>query len=197
MSTKEENISNAEILKKNDINIEKNIQIKKELDSKNILIKKLQSELEDITKKFKEIELRTQAEIENIRRRTQIDIEKIHKFSLEKFINELLPVIDNLERTLESTNKQDSNFIVVIKEGIQLTLKSLLDTVYKFGVNIINEVSVPFNPEIHQAMSVMESKKILPNYVLKIIQRGYTLNGRLLRPAMVTVSKEKLKKEKN
>jgi len=113
-----------------------------------------------------------------------------HKFALEKFASELLPVIDSLERALEVADKENTELASMI-EGIELTLKSLLGAVRKFGVEVVGETNVPFNPDVHQAMSMMESEEVAPNHVLMVMQRGYTLNGRLLRPAMVAVSKAK------
>ncbi len=136
----------------------------------------------------RDAQVRAQAEIENIRRRTEIDIEKAHKFALEKFANELLPVIDSLERALEVANKDNPELASMV-EGIELTLKSLLDAVRKFGVEVVGDTHVPFNPDVHQAMSMIESADVAPNHVIMVMQRGYTLNGRLLRPAMVAVSK--------
>lgn len=107
---------------------------------------------------------------------------------MEKFANELLPVIDSLERALEVSNKENPELASMV-EGIELTLKSLLDAVRKFGVEVVGDTHVPFNPDVHQAMSMIESADVAPNHVIMVMQRGYTLNGRLLRPAMVAVSK--------
>ncbi len=134
--------------------------------------------------------LRAKAEIENIRRRTELDIEKNHKFALEKFSCDLLPVLDNLERALELFDKNNSTLTSMI-EGIELTLKSLQDVLYKYGIKIVSDIDVPFNPDIHQAMSLIETDSHQPNYVIMVMQKGYILNGRLLRPAMVSVSKTK------
>ncbi|MXP56614.1 nucleotide exchange factor GrpE [Pantoea sp. Mhis] len=150
----------------------------------------LEAEVLQLQNDIRNIQLRSQAEIENIRRRTEMDIVKAHKFSLEKFTNELLPVIDSLERAVEITHKSNPELISTI-EGIELTLKSLLNAVSKFGVEVINDINIPFNPDIHQAISMVESEDIAPNHVLMVVQRGYSLNGRLLRPAIVTVSKLK------
>ncbi len=132
--------------------------------------------------------LRARAEVENIRRRTEQDVEKAHKFALEKFANELLPVIDNLERALEAADRTNETLLPMV-EGIELTLKSFIDAVGKFGVEVVSDTHVPFNPEVHQAMTMMESDQHEPNQVMLVMQKGYTLNGRLLRPAMVAVSK--------
>ncbi|CAJ0992287.1 nucleotide exchange factor GrpE [Pantoea sp. Nvir] len=161
-----------------------------EVDPRDEHIIQLEAELKQSQSDMRDAQLRAQAEIENIRRRTEMDIEKAHKFALERFSNELLPVIDSLERALEVSDKENSALVSMV-EGIELTLKSLLDAVRKFGVEVVGETNVPFNPKIHQAMSVIESGENEPNHVMMVMQRGYTLNGRLLRPAMVVVSKAK------
>ncbi|WWO98053.1 MAG: nucleotide exchange factor GrpE [Candidatus Dasytiphilus stammeri] len=165
-----------------------------EIDAHEKHIAKLEIQLSEIKKIERENMLRLQAELENLRRRTCLDIEKAQKFALEKFVSELLPVIDNLERALEITDKSNTELDVMI-EGIKLTLKILLDAMSKFGVEVVNKIHVPFNPDLHQAMSIQETQEIAPNYIIAVMQRGYTLNGRLLRPAMVTVSK--IKSESN
>ncbi len=159
-------------------------------DEQAMKIAQLEAQIKELQPAVRDAQLRAQAEIENIRRRTEQDIEKAHKFALEKFANELLPVIDSLERALEVADKQNPAQTSMI-EGIELTLKSLLDAVRKFGVEVVEETHVPFNPDLHQAMSMMESADVAANHVLMVMQRGYTLNGRLLRPAMVAVSKGK------
>lgn len=159
------------------------------IDVKDKKIIQLEIELMQLQEQERNNMLRLQAEIENVRRRSLQDIEKIHKFSLERFMYELLPVIDNLERTLNIADRSNALLLSIV-EGIELTLKSFLDTVYKFGLEAVHAIHVPFNPEIHQAISMVMSKEHKPNMVLTIVQKGYTLNGRLVRPAMVIVSKE-------
>ncbi|WP_105255099.1 nucleotide exchange factor GrpE [Pseudoalteromonas sp. T1lg75] len=132
--------------------------------------------------------IRAAAEVENIRRRAAQDVEKAHKFALEKFANELLPVIDNLERAIEFADKENEALVPVL-EGIEMTAKSFVDAVAKFNVEVVNPQGEAFNPELHQAMSIQPSADVAPNTVLAVMQKGYTLNGRLLRPAMVMVSK--------
>lgn len=132
--------------------------------------------------------VRAAADVENIRRRAAQDVEKAHKFALEKFANELLPVIDNLERAIEFSDKENDTLKPVL-EGVEMTLKSFADAVAKFGVETVNPQGEAFNPEFHQAMSIQPSNDVSPNTVLAVMQKGYTLNGRLLRPAMVMVSK--------
>ena len=131
--------------------------------------------------------VRAAADVENMRRRAAQDVEKAHKFALEKFANELLPVIDNLERAIEFSDKENEQLKPVL-EGIEMTVKSFNDAVSKFGVEIVNPQGEQFNPEFHQAMSIQPSNDVAPNTVLAVMQKGYTLNGRLLRPAMVMLS---------
>ncbi len=136
----------------------------------------------------KESVLRTQAEMENVRRRASQDVEKAHKFALEKFANELLTTVDNLERALQAADGKDDldkNFL----EGIELTYKSLTTTLDKFGVKAVGEEGESFNPDLHQAMSMQESEQHDNNTIIAVMQKGYELNGRLLRPAMVMVAR--------
>ena len=125
-----------------------------------------------------------------LRVKAELDIEKAHKFALEKFINELLPVIDSLDRALEVADKANPDMSAMV-EGIELTLKSMLDVVRKFGVEVIAETNVPLDPNVHQAIAMVESDDVAPGNVLGIMQKGYTLNGRTIRAAMVTVAKAK------
>ena len=136
---------------------------------------------------LKDSMLRAQAEIQNVRQRAQKDVEKARKYGLEKFINELLPVADNLERALDSVDK-DNNIQKSVVEGVELTLKSLQDTLEKFGVEPIDPQGEPFDPQRHQAMSMAPNPDVEPNTVLDVFQKGYALHGRLVRPAMVVVS---------
>ncbi|AGH74765.1 nucleotide exchange factor GrpE [Edwardsiella piscicida] len=159
-----------------------------EPDARDARIAELEAQLKAMGDQEREIMLRARAEVDNIRRRAEQDVEKAHKFALEKFSGELLPVIDNLERALELADKSNTELVSMI-EGVELTLKSLLDVVRKFGVEQVAEVNVPFNPEVHQAMTMMASPDHAPNQVMMVMQKGYTLNGRLIRPAMVAVSK--------
>lgn len=110
--------------------------------------------------------------------------------SLEKFVNELLPVIDSLDRALEVADKANPDMAAMV-EGIELTLKSMLDVVRKFGVEVIAETNVPLDPNVHQAIAMVESEEVPAGNVLGIMQKGYTLNGRTIRAAMVTVAKAK------
>ena len=192
MSSKEQNTPNEQVSDEiqQDQQQPQEAETAAEVDPRDERIAQLEAELAQSQTGVRDAQLRAQAEIENIRRRAEMDVEKAHKFALEKFANELLPVIDSLERALEVANKEDAQLAPMI-EGIELTLKGLLGAVRKFGVEVVGETGVPFNPEVHQAMSMMESEEFEPNQVLLVMQRGYTLNGRLLRPAMVAVAKAK------
>lgn len=192
MSSKEQNTPNEQVSDEiqQDQQQPQEAETAAEVDPRDERIAQLEAELAQSQTGVRDAQLRAQAEIENIRRRAEMDVEKAHKFALEKFANELLPVIDSLERALEVANKEDPQLSSMI-EGIELTLKGLLGAVRKFGVEVVGETGVPFNPEVHQAMSMMESEEFEPNHVMLVMQRGYTLNGRLLRPAMVAVSKAK------
>jgi len=162
-----------------------------ELSGEQAIIAKLEAELAQSKAQLAEqqdLMLRIKAESENVRRRASMDVEKAHKFALEKFAGDLLPVVDNLERALGFINRDDETLKGVV-EGVELTLKSFLDTVEKFGVNQIDPQGQLFNPELHQAMSIQPSADVAPNTVTFVMQKGYELNGRLLRPAMVGVSK--------
>ncbi|VEB95734.1 Heat shock protein B25.3 [Cedecea lapagei] len=158
------------------------------VDPRDEEIANLQAQLAEMKQREREIEPRHQADLANLRRRTEQDIEKAHKFALEKFVNELLPVIDSLDRALEVADKSNPDLAPMI-EGIELTQKSMLDVVRKFGVEVIAETNVPFNPDVHQAIAMVESADVAPNNVLMVMQKGYTLNGRTIRAAMVSVAK--------
>lgn len=132
--------------------------------------------------------VRAQAEAQNVRRRAEQDVEKAHKFGVEKFVNDLLPVVDNLERAVASIDK-DNDALKSVTEGIELTLKSFNDTLQKHKVEAVDPEGEPFNPEFHQAMSMIENPDVEPNTVINVFQKGYTLHGRLVRPAMVVVAK--------
>ncbi|NQY47558.1 MAG: nucleotide exchange factor GrpE [Colwellia sp.] len=132
--------------------------------------------------------IRAKAEVDNIRRRAAQDVEKARKFALEKFAGEMLTSVDNLERALQSIDKEDESNKGII-EGVELTLQGLISSLEKFGVNAVDPKDQPFNPELHQAMSMQEVPDVAPNTVIAVMQKGYELNGRLIRPAMVMVSK--------
>ena len=135
----------------------------------------------------KDESLRNQAEMQNILRRSERDIQNAHKYALDKFVAELLPVIDNLERALQSID-QDKEDLQSLTEGVVLTLKSFQDVLVRHKVLPIDPKGEVFNPELHQAMSILEMPGAAPNTVVDVFQKGYTLNDRLVRPAMVVVA---------
>lgn len=194
MSSKEQNMSNEQASQEMENGQEQHEQAQVDaadvVDTRDERIAELEAQLQEAAQRERDSVMRARAEADNIRRRAEQDVEKAHKFALEKFSNELLPVIDNLERALDLADKSNPELTPMI-EGIELTLKSMLDVVRKFGVEQVGEVNVPFNPEVHQAMTLMESEQHEPNHVMMVMQKGYTLNGRLIRPAMVAVSKAK------
>ena len=132
--------------------------------------------------------VRAVAEMENLRRRAAQDVEKAHKFALEKFAAELLPVLDNLERAIELADKESEALKPMI-EGVELTLKSMQSSVAKFGLVALDPQNQPFDPNAHQAMSMIENAELAPNTVIAVMQKGYELNGRVIRPAMVMIAK--------
>ena len=148
------------------------------------LVEKLQQEVADA----RDAALRAQADAQNAKRRAEQDVERARKFALERFCSELLPVVDNLERDLESASGGEEA-IKPIAEGVELTLKSFLDALRKFNIETVDPQGEPFDPNLHQAMSMVENPEVEPNTVIAVMQKGYTLNGRLVRPAMVMVSK--------
>lgn len=131
--------------------------------------------------------LRVQAEAQNVRRRAELDVEKAHKFGQEKLSLELLTVLDNLERALAATPEDEAT--KALRDGVLLTQQGFISTLNKFNVEAIDPQGEVFNPELHQAMAMQENKDFPPNTVMAVMQKGYSLNGRLLRPAMVMVSK--------
>lgn len=133
--------------------------------------------------------LRVMAEMENLRRRTRMDVENAHKFALEKFVNALLPVVDSLEMGIEAASKEGAT-VETLREGMEMTLKMLIDVLAEFGVERIDPKGEAFDPQKHEAMTMVPSAEHAPNTVMDVIQKGYSLNDRLVRPARVVVSKE-------
>jgi len=154
------------------------------------LLQKL-DEAENTANQHWERILRMQAENENALRRAERDVASAHKYALEKFVSELLPIIDSLELCLTSVPKEMQAQAASVLEGVKLTLKMFYAAMEKFGVKQVNPVGDPFNPEFEQAISMQEHPSAKPGTVLSVLQKGYTLNNRLIRPALVVVAKEK------
>jgi len=147
--------------------------------------------LQEEVAQLKEELLRSQAEIQNVRRRAEADVEKAHKFSTEKFARELLEVVDNLERAMAAAPEDE--VVKPLLEGVDMTSTTFVNTLAKFKVEVVNPEGHPFDPDLHQAISMVEAPDAEPNTVLNVVQKGYTNHGRLLRPAMVVVSKPSAK----
>jgi len=151
------------------------------------LMQRLESAEQKATDNWDQL-LRTKAEMDNIRRRTQKDLENAHKFALEKFISEMLAVKDSLEMGVDAAGQENAN-VDNLREGSELTLSMLSGVFEKFNVVELNPIGEKFNAEHHQAMSMQPSDEYEPNMVIAVMQKGYLLNDRLVRPAMVMVSK--------
>ncbi|MFU2046688.1 nucleotide exchange factor GrpE [Avibacterium gallinarum] len=151
-------------------------------------VQELEEQLAETAKKEQDILLRSRAEMDNIRRRAEQDVEKAHKFALEKFAKDLLETIDNLERALATPVSTEDESLKGVLDGVELTLKGLLATVARFGVEAVGEVGETFNPDLHQAISMQPTEGFASNQITTVLQKGYLLNGRVIRPAMVMVA---------
>lgn len=152
------------------------------------LEEQLKTQIEEATNKEQDILLRSRAEIENLRRRTEQDVEKAHKFALEKFSKDILNTIDNLERALATPANKEDESVKALFDGVELTLKELVSTVGRFGVEAVGVVGEAFNPDLHQAISMQPAEGFETNQISVVLQKGYTLSGRVIRPAMVMVA---------
>jgi len=147
--------------------------------------------LEDARSKADEhwnLYLRTQAEMDNLRKRAERDVQNAHKFGIEKLVGELLPVVDSMEMGMAAADGADEATVKLV-EGMEMTLKMFADALQKVGITQVDPMGEAFNPEFHQAMSMIESPDAEPNTVITVMQKGYILNDRLVRPAMVVVAK--------
>ncbi|WP_423823781.1 nucleotide exchange factor GrpE [Salinisphaera sp. SPP-AMP-43] len=137
---------------------------------------------------YREQAVRAQAEMENIRKRSQRDVDSARKFAIEKFASELLGVRDSLELGLQAAEDNHGDFDK-LKEGMDMTYRMLASSMEKVGIETINPEGETFNPEYHEAVATQPTDEMAPNTVASVMQKGYTLNGRVLRAAMVTVAK--------
>jgi len=177
-------IIDGELIKENiEEDREKEKNKEEDIDALYIQLAKLQDESAAALDKA----VRAQAEMENLRKRTARDVENAHKYALEKFVQELLPVIDSLELGLSTSvdieNAED------LRKGMDLTLEMFKTVIEKFGVVIVNPETEKFDPEFHEAISMQETKNVKSGEIVAVMQKGYSLNGRLIRPAMVIVAK--------
>ncbi len=176
-----------------EVNTEEKLQSEAEIDpseSTEDQEEQTVNEVEELQQKLSTLGeqlLREQAEMQNVRRRAQRDVESAHKFALEKFATELLSVVDNLERAIGAIDAEDESQKAVA-EGLELTLKTFIDVLTKHSVVPVDPEGQPFDADLHQAVSMVPNAEVEPNTVINVFQKGYTLNGRLIRPAMVVVS---------
>jgi molecular chaperone GrpE len=157
-----------------------------------IPVGEISKELEEAQKKAAEnwdLFLRTRADAENMRRRSLLDVENAHKYATEKFARELLSIVDSLELGLSALAGAEKSVETNVKEGFQLTYKLLLDTLGKFGIQQMDPLNEHFDPKLHEALSAQPNNEVEPNKVLLVIQKGFLLHDRLLRPARVIVSR--------
>ncbi|WP_153066661.1 nucleotide exchange factor GrpE [Haemophilus haemolyticus] len=197
MSEQEQKIETPEVEKQEDSVVEETQQTEpsQELDPLEEAIARVQeleeqlkTQIEEAANKEQDILLRSRAEIENLRRRTEQDVEKAHKFALEKFSKDILNTIDNLERALATPANKEDETVKALFDGVELTLKELVSTVGRFGVEAVGVVGEAFNPDLHQAISMQPAEGFESNQISVVLQKGYTLNGRVIRPAMVMVA---------
>ena len=197
MSEQEQKVENPEVEKQEEVVVEETQQAEpsQELDPLEEAIaraqeleEQLKTQIEEAANKEQDILLRSRAEIENLRRRTEQDVEKAHKFALEKFSKDILNTIDNLERALATPANKEDESVKALFDGVELTLKELVSTVGRFGVEAVGVVGEAFNPDLHQAISMQPAEGFETNQISVVLQKGYTLSGRVIRPAMVMVA---------
>ena len=170
----------AEVAEENSENIE----------SKEVDVEFLQGQLEKLQEQSKvslDKVVRAQAEMENLRKQAARDVKNAHKYALEKFTNELLPIMDSLELGLSASVKAKN--LDDLCKGMELTLEMFNTVMEKFGITMIEPKGEKFNPELHDAVSMQETNDSNSGIIIEVMQKGYTLNGRLIRPAMVVVAK--------
>ena len=170
----------AEVAEENSENIE----------SKEVDVEFLEGQLEKLQEQSKaslDKVVRAQAEMENLRKRAARDVENAHKYALEKFTNELLPIMDSLELGLSASVKAKN--LDDLCKGMELALEMFNTVMEKFGITMIEPKGEKFNPELHDAVSMQETNDSNSGIIIEVMQKGYTLNGRLIRPAMVVVAK--------
>lgn len=170
--------------------MEEKLQPEAEVDQSELSEESEHNQVEELQQKLATLGeqlLREQAEMQNVRRRAQRDVESAHKYALEKFASELLSVVDNLERAIDAIDADDESQKAVA-EGLELTLKTFIDVLAKYNVEPVEPEGQPFDADLHQAVSTVPNNEVEPNTVINVFQKGYTLNGRLIRPAMVVVS---------
>lgn len=157
-----------------------------------VTIAALKSQLEVLAKQAlsdKEKMMRAVAEADNSRKRAEADVERERKYALEKFVKALIPVVDSLDMALEAGKSKAESAEDAMVQGVEATLRLFLKELSSFGVERIDPVGEPFDPNVHQAISMIPSKDVKPNCIVSVMQKGFILNGRVVRPAMVMVAR--------
>jgi len=139
--------------------------------------------------KFRDLALRSEAEMQNLRKRSERDVQNAHKFGVERLVQNLLPVMDSLEKAIETSEQAQTPEDDPQLEGLRLCLKLFSEVLEKEGIVVVDPLGTPFDPNLHEALSLIENPDLEPNSVMAVIQKGYQLHERLVRPAMVMVSK--------
>ena len=147
------------------------------------------AQLEAEVEKYKDVALRAEAEMQNLRRRAERDVQNAHKFGTERLLQNLLPVLDSLEKAIEASEAAGQSEDDPQLEGIKLCSRLFIDVLTKEGIEALDPLGEPFDPNLHEALSMIENPDLEPNSVMTVIQKGYRLNERLVRPAKVMVSK--------
>lgn len=184
MSSNDANQEQDPVIEEHDIEAEMQAEEESLVQAEDDLIEQLSNAKSKAEENW-ELLLRTKAEMENLRRRTQIDLENAHKYGIEKFVSELIPVMDSMELGLAAEEASAEN----LREGMTLTLNMANQMFEKFKIESVDPLNEKFDPERHQAMAAQPTGDVEPNTVIAVMQKGYVLNERLVRPAMVMVSK--------
>lgn len=159
-------------------------------------VESLKAVIEEARGEIAELEdraLRAAAEAENVRRRADRSIENARKFALERFVEDLLPAVDSFERAVEAASgetKGDGSEASAIAEGVGLSLKLLIGAMERQGIAVVDPIGAPFDPNLHEAMTMVDNAEVEPGSVVDVFQKGYTVNGRLIRPARVIVARQ-------
>jgi molecular chaperone GrpE len=192
ISMSEQTQNNQEELNQPDAQSAEPVETTAETEAAEESLESLRQQLEQaqaqLAEKSEQV-LRAHAEADNVRRRAERDVQNAHKYALEGFVESLLPVLDSLEQGLAQPATNDES--KALKQGMELTLKMFIDVLAKKNVEQIDPVGQAFNPELHEAMSMQENPEFEPNSVIAVFQKGYLLNGRVVRPARVVVNKGK------
>ncbi|MDE0661470.1 MAG: nucleotide exchange factor GrpE [Gammaproteobacteria bacterium] len=171
-------------------------EVEESIDSLHTALAEAQSALEESRAEagaLKDQALRAVAEADNVRKRADRSIENAHKYALERFVNDLLPAVDSFERAVDAAAELKASggeAVSAMAEGMELSLKLLVEAMQRQGIEVVDPIGAPFDPNLHEAMSMIEYPQAEPGSVIEVFQKGYTVNGRLARPARVIIAKE-------